>query len=57
MGLVSRFGRERNKHMTSDNYLFIFIILLLFATIYGIVTNKVTAEERDQMLDSEDMFP
>jgi hypothetical protein len=43
--------------MTSDNYLFIFIILLLFATFYGIVTSKVTAEERDEMLDSEDMFP
>lgn len=43
--------------MTSDNYLFILIILLISATVYGIVTNKVTAEERDQMLDSEDMFP
>ena len=37
--------------------LLILIILLLFATFYGIVTNKVTAEERDEMLDSEDMFP
>ena len=43
--------------MTSDNYLFIFIILLLFATIYGIVTNKVTAEERDEMLNDKEMFP
>jgi nitrate reductase gamma subunit len=43
--------------MTSDNYLFILIILLISVAVYGIVTNKVTAEERDQMLDSEDMFP
>jgi len=37
--------------------LFILIILLLSVTIYGIVTNKVTAEERDEMLNDKDMFP
>ena len=43
--------------MDSDNILFILVILLISVTIYGIVSNKVTAEERDQMLGSEDMFP
>ena len=37
--------------------LLILIILLLFATFYGIVTNKVTAEERDEMLNDKEMFP
>ena len=37
--------------------LFIFIILLLSFTAYAILNNKVTDEERDEMLDSGDMFP
>lgn len=43
--------------MTSDNYLFILIIALTVYTVYAIITNKVSDRERDEMLDSEDMFP
>lgn len=43
--------------MTSDNYLFIFIILLFFATGYMIVTNKITDKQRNEMLSDEDMWP
>lgn len=37
--------------------LFILIILLLSYTTYAILNSKVTDEERDEMLDSGDMFP
>lgn len=30
---------------------------LIVYTIYAIITNKVTEQERDEMLNSEDMFP
>ena len=30
---------------------------LIVYTIYAIITNKVTEQERDEMLKSEDMFP
>jgi hypothetical protein len=43
--------------MDSNNILFILVILLISVTIYGIVTNKVTAEERDEMLNDKEMFP
>jgi regulatory protein YycI of two-component signal transduction system YycFG len=43
--------------MTSDNILFIIIILLLSVTVYSIFTSKVTAEERDEMLNDKEMFP
>jgi len=43
--------------MDSDNILFILVILLISVTIYGIVSNKVTAEERDEMLNDKEMFP
>jgi hypothetical protein len=42
--------------MTADNYLFIFIVSIFCITVYGILTNKVTPEERDEMLNSEEMF-
>ena len=43
--------------MTADNYLFIFILAIIAATVYGIVTNKTTAKERDEMLKSNEMWP
>ena len=43
--------------MTWDNYLFIFIILLLVVTGYLIATNKVTDEECDAMLNDQEMWP
>jgi hypothetical protein len=43
--------------MVSSNMLLILVILLLSVTFYSIFTSKVTAEERDEMIDSEDMFP
>ena len=43
--------------MTSDNYLFILMILLFGYTIYEVLTSKVTDEERDEMLNDEEMFP
>lgn len=43
--------------MTTNTALFIIIILLISLTIYSIFTSNVTEEERDEMLNSEDMFP
>jgi hypothetical protein len=37
--------------------LLIIVLLLIGLTIYGIMTNRVTPEERDEMLRDEDMFP
>lgn len=37
--------------------LLIFIVFIIGVTVYGILTNKNTPEERDEMLNSEDMFP
>ena len=33
------------------------VLALILYTIYAIKTNRVTEEERDEMLNSEDMFP
>ena len=33
------------------------VLALIVCTIYAIKTNRVTEEERDEMLNSEDMFP
>lgn len=43
--------------MTADNYLFIFIVSIIALTVYGILTSRVTDAERDEMLDSKEMFP
>ena len=43
--------------MTSDNYLFISIILLLVVAGYMIATSKITDEERDAMLNDKEMWP
>jgi hypothetical protein len=43
--------------MASDNYLFVFIILVLVATGYLIATNNITDKERDAMLNDEEMWP
>jgi p-aminobenzoyl-glutamate transporter AbgT len=37
--------------------LLIFMVFIISLLVYGILTNKVTPEERDEMLNSEDMFP
>jgi len=37
--------------------LLVVVALLIGLTIYGIKTNRVTPEERDEMLRDEDMFP
>lgn len=33
------------------------VLALIVYTIYAIKTSRVTEEERDEMLNSEDMFP
>jgi hypothetical protein len=37
--------------------LLIIVSLLIGLTIYGIMTNRTTPEERDEMLRDEEMFP
>lgn len=37
--------------------LFIFTMFIIGLTVYGILTNTNTAEERDEMLNSKEMFP
>jgi hypothetical protein len=37
--------------------LLIVVLLIIGLTIYGIRTNRMTPEERDEMLNDEDMFP
>ena len=37
--------------------LLIIVLLIIGLTIYGIRTNRMTPEERDEMLNDEDMFP
>ena len=43
--------------MTINTYLFLFIIGLIVCTVWGIVTNKITPEERDEMLNDKEMWP
>lgn len=57
MDVVLKSGKAQWIVMTSDNYLFIFIILLCTLTGYLVTTNKVTPKERDEMLNDEEMFP
>jgi p-aminobenzoyl-glutamate transporter AbgT len=37
--------------------LLIFMVFIISLLVYGLLTNKVTPEERDEMLKSEEMFP
>ena len=37
--------------------LLIIVLLLIGLTMYGIRTNRITPEERDEMLRDEEMFP
>lgn len=37
--------------------LFAFMVFIIGLTVYGIVTNKNTPEERDEMLNSDEMWP
>ena len=37
--------------------LLMIVLLLIGLTMYGIRTNRITPEERDEMLRDEEMFP
>lgn len=37
--------------------LLIIVLVIIGLTIYGIRTNRITPEERDEMLRDEEMFP
>jgi hypothetical protein len=37
--------------------LLIIVLLIIGLTMYGIRTNRMTPEERDEMLRDEEMFP
>ena len=37
--------------------LLIIVLVIIGLTIYGIRTNRLTPEERDEMLRDEEMFP
>ena len=37
--------------------LLVVVLVIIGLTIYGIKTNRVTPEERDEMLRDEEMFP
>ena len=37
--------------------LFAFIVFIIAVTVYGILTNKITPEERDEMLNDKEMWP
>ena len=37
--------------------LLIIVLLIIGLTMYGIMTNRATPEERDEMLRDEEMFP
>ena len=37
--------------------LLIFMVFIISLLVYGLLTNKVTPEERDEMLDDDEMFP
>lgn len=43
--------------MMSDVILFLFIIALIGTMVYDLATSKVTEEERQEMLNSDEMFP
>lgn len=40
-----------------DISLFFFTMFIIGLTVYGILTNTCTEEERDEMLNSDEMFP
>lgn len=56
MVVVLKSGKARWIVMTSDNYLFIFIILLCTLTGYLITTNNISDKDRDEMLNDEEWF-
>lgn len=37
--------------------LLIFIVFIISLLVYSLLTSKVTPEERDEMLKSDEMFP
>lgn len=57
MDAVLKSGKAQWNVMTSDNYLFIFIILLCTLTGYLITTNNISNKDRDEMLNDKEMWP
>jgi p-aminobenzoyl-glutamate transporter AbgT len=37
--------------------LLIFMVFIISLLVYGLITSKITLEERDEMLNSDEMFP
>jgi hypothetical protein len=56
MDAVLKSGKAQWNVMTSDNYLFIFIILLCTLTGYLITTNNISNKDRDEMLNDKEWF-
>ena len=56
-GTNKNINNESSLIQFFDNSLFLLVILLISYTIYAILTSTITDEERDEMLNSEDMFP
>jgi hypothetical protein len=57
MAAVLKSGKAQWNVMTSDNYFFIFIILLCTLTGYLITTNNISDKDRDEMLNDKEMWP
>lgn len=43
--------------MNTDPWLFFVVVGIVALTIYLLATNKMTAEERDAMLNDKEMWP
>jgi Tfp pilus assembly protein PilE len=43
--------------MTSNTVLFIIVLALISYTAYSIIVNRVSPEERDEMLNDKEMWP
>lgn len=56
MVVVLKSGKARWNVMTSDNYLFIFIVLLCTLTGYLVTTNSISNKDRDEMLNDKEWF-
>lgn len=57
MAVVLKSGKAQWNVMTSDNYLFIFIILLCTLTGYLITTNNISDKDRDEMMNDKELWP
>ena len=43
--------------MTSNTYLFLFVLALISYTAYSVIVSRVSLEERDEMLNDKEMWP